>query len=82
MTGEQEPVGNNGHASLQNYLAVKNAPAVQEMGRHGFDPWVGRSPGGRNGNPLQYSCPENAMDREAWQATVPRVTKNQTQLST
>ena len=40
-------------ARLQNYLAVKNAPAVQEMGRHGFDPWVGRSPGGRNGNPLQ-----------------------------
>ena len=32
------------------------------------------------GNPLQYSCLENPMDRVAWQATVPRVTKNRTQL--
>ena len=33
-------------------------------------PGLGRSPGDRNGNPLQYSCLENAMDRRAWQATV------------
>ena len=33
-------------------------------------PEAGRSPGGGNGNPLQYSCLENPMDREAWQATV------------
>ena len=33
--------------------------------RPGFDPWV-RSPGGGNGNPLQYSCMENLMDRGAW----------------
>ena len=33
-------------------------------------PGLGRSPGGGNGNPLQYSCLENSMDREAWQATV------------
>ena len=41
---------------------VKNLPAMQET-------WVqslGRSPGGGNGNPLQYSCPENSMDRGAW----------------
>ena len=36
-----------------------------------------RSPGG-NSNPLQYPCLENPMDREAWQATVHRITKNQT----
>ena len=36
-------------------------------------------PGGRHGNPLQYSCLENLMDREAWQATVPRVAKSRTQ---
>ena len=42
---------------------------------HGFDPW-----GDRHGNPLQYSCPENLMDRGAWQGTVHRVTKNWTQL--
>ena len=39
-------------------------------------PGPGRSPGG--GNPLQYSCLENPMDREAWQATVHRVAKRQT----
>ena len=41
----------------------------------------GRSLGEGNGNPLQYSCPENPMDRGAWWATVRRVTKSQTQLS-
>jgi len=38
----------------------------------------GRSPGGGNGNPFQYSCLENPMDRGAWQATDHRVTKSQT----
>ena len=42
---------------------------------------LGRSPGEGNGNPLQYSCLENSMDREAWWATVHGVTKNQIQLS-
>ena len=37
-------------------------------------PGLGRSPGGGSGNPLQYSCLENPMDRGAWQATVHRVT--------
>ena len=53
--------------------------------RHGFDPWVGRFPGGGHSNPLQYSCLENPMDRGAWRATVRRVTQSQTrpkQLST
>ena len=40
----------------------------------------GRSPRGGNGNPLQHSCPENPVDREAWQATVHRVTRSQTRL--
>ena len=43
--------------------------------KHGFDPWSGRSPGEENGNPLQYSCLQNPMDRGAWWATVHRVTK-------
>ena len=38
----------------------------------------GRSPGGVNGNPFQYSCLENPRDRGAWRATVYSVTKNQT----
>ena len=42
---------------------------------------LGRSPGVGNGNPLQYSCLENPMDRGAWQATVHGSAKSQTQLS-
>ena len=41
----------------------------------------GRSPGGGNGKPLQYSCLQNPMDRGAWLATVHRVAKSQTRLS-
>ena len=44
-------------------------------------PGLGRSPGGGHGNPLQYSCLENPIDRGAWQATVHGVTKSQAQLS-
>ena len=44
-------------------------------------PGSGRSPGGGHGNPLQYSCLENPMDRGAWRATVHRVAKSQTRLS-
>ena len=41
-------------------------------------PGLGRPPGGGHGNPLQYSCLENPMDRGAWQAIVHRVAKRQT----
>ena len=44
-------------------------------------PGLGRSPRDGHGNPLQYSCLENFTDREAWQATVHGVTKDQTGLS-
>ena len=40
-----------------------------------FDPWVGKIPGERNGNPLQYYCLGNPIDRGGWQATVHRVAK-------
>ena len=56
---------------------VKNPPAsagdVRDMGSN---PGLGRSPGGGNGNPLQYSCLENSLDRGAWQATVHGVTES------
>ena len=48
--------------------------------RHRFSPWLGRSPGGGHGNPLQYSCLENPRDRGAWQVIVHGVTKSQTWL--
>ena len=41
-------------------------------------PWSGRFPGVENGNPFQYSCLENPMDRGAWRATVRGVTKSRT----
>ena len=47
-------------------------------GDQGSIPGRGRSPGEGNGNPLQYSCRESPMDREAWRATVHGVTKSQT----
>ena len=47
----------------------------------GLIPGSGRSPGGRNGNPLQNSCRENPMDKGAWWATVHRVANSQTQLT-
>ena len=51
------------------------------VGDLGSIPGSGRPPGGGHGNPLQYSCPENHMDRGAWQATVHGITKSQTQLN-
>ena len=57
---------------------VKNLPA--NAGDAGSIPGSVRSPREGNGNPLQYSCLENAMDRGAWWATAHRVPKSQTQL--
>ena len=47
-------------------------------GDRGLIPGLGRYPGGGHGNPLQYSCLENPMDRGAWQATVHGVSKSRT----
>ena len=52
---------------------VKNLPAMRETG---FSPWIGEE----NGNPLQYPCLENPMDRGAWRATVHVVAESRTQL--
>ena len=61
--------GSNGKASACN------------VGDRGLIPGLGRSPGEGNGNPLQYSCLKNSMDRGAWWAIVRGVTKGQTRLS-
>ena len=56
---------------------VKSLPANAGDARDvGLIPGLGRSPGGGNGNPLQYSCLKNSMDRGAWQAIVYGVTKS------
>ena len=51
------------------------------VGDLGSIPGLGRSPGREHDNPLQYSCLENPMDREAWKATVYGAAKNPTGLS-
>ena len=58
---------------------VKNPPA--SAGDMGFIPGLGRSSGRGNGDPLQYSCLENSMDRGAWRAAVHGVAESQTLLS-
>ena len=70
--GQQEL--ESGTATLwasQVMLVVKNPPAnAGDVRDVGSICGLGRSPGGGRGNPLQYSCLENPMDRGAWRATV------------
>ena len=61
---------------------VKNLPpSAGDTGDVGAIPGSGRSPGGGNSSPVQYSCLENPMERGAWQATIHGVTKSWTGLS-
>ena len=61
---------------------LKNLPAnAGDVRDAGLIPGMGGSPGEGNGNPLQYSCLENPMEREAWWATVDGVSKSKIQLS-
>ena len=62
-------------------LVVKNLPANSgDIKDVGSIPGLGRSPGEGNGNPLQYSCLENPMDRGAWRAGIHGVAKSRTWL--
>ena len=65
---------------FQVALVVKNLPPGQcrDLRKAGSIPGSGRSPEGGHGNPLQYSCLENPMDRGAWWARVHRVTESDT----
>ena len=69
ITKKDFPGGSDGKASVYN------------AGDLGSIPGSGRSSGEGNGNPLQYYCLENPMDRGAWQATVHGVAKSWTRLS-
>ena len=62
-------------------LMIKNLPAnAGDIRDVNLITGLRRSPGGGHGNPLQYSCLENPLDRGTWQATVHSVTKSQMQL--
>ena len=65
------------HLDFPGGSVVKNLPAsAGDTGDIGSIPGLGRVPGGGNGNPLQYSCLENPMDRGDWQSIVHRVSKS------
>ena len=68
---------------LPRWLSDKESTcSAGDTGDVGSIPGLGRSSGGGNSNPLQYSCLENPVDREAWWAIVHRVTESWTRLST
>ena len=70
------------HDSAKTSLVAQMVKAsAYNAGDWGSIPGLGRSPGEGNGNPLQYSCLENLMDREAWWGAVHGVTKSRTRLS-
>ena len=76
-------IGSQGNytGASQVVLVVKNLPAnAGDVRDSGLIPGSGRYPAEGNGNPLQYSCLENPMDRGAWQATVHGVAQNRTGL--
>ena len=70
------------HTHTHTYMGFPHSSVGKESvcnaGDPGLIPGLGRSPGEGNGNPLQYSCLENPMDRGAWQAIVHGVAKSQT----
>ena len=67
-------------SASQVALVVKNSPAnAGEIRDASLIPGSGRSPGRGHGNPLQYSCLENPMERGIWQASVQRAAKSWTQ---
>ena len=60
-------------------LMVKDPPAnAWDVKDAGLIPGLGRSPGGEHGNPLQYPCLDNPMDRGTWRATVHGVVESDT----
>ena len=63
---------------LNNSVGKESACSEGDTGDVGSIRGLGRSPGGANNNPLQYSCLKNPMDRGTWRATVHKVTKSQT----
>ena len=76
-------VHNNLETYIQPYFpgGSDGKESACRTGNLGLIAELGRSPGQGNGNPLQYSCLENSMDREAWWATFHGVTESQTRLS-
>ena len=81
--GQKKKVGRRSSPGLLQWLSGKeHTCSAGDIGNTASIPGLGRPPRGGNGNPLQCSRLKNPMDREAWWATVHRVTESQMQLST
>ena len=78
VTDHRLLIGGSLNWAYQVELVVKNPPT--KAGDADLIPGLGRSPGGGNGNPLQYSCLEDPMDRQAWHAIVHGVRKSRIRL--
>ena len=83
--GEREKIRRLGLTYTHYYISSQVAQIVKNLTANAgatedadLIPGLGRSPGGGNGNPLQYPCLGNSMDREAWWTIVYGVAKNQT----
>ena len=83
LSGPKEKgMSNAGSTCFPGGAVKKNMPAnAGDATEVGSIPGLGRSPGGGHGNPFQYSCLGNPMDRGAWRATLHGVTKSWTGLS-
>ena len=75
--GQERSLGENGYTAKYGCFPCGSAgkESACSTGDQGSIPGLGRYPGEGNGNPLQYSCPKNPMDRGAWQAIVHGVAK-------
>ena len=82
LTWQKETKEFSGVSFIRNFPGGSDGKvSVYNVGHPGSIPGLGRYPGKGNGNPLQYYCLENPMDRGAWKATVHGVAKSQIRLS-
>ena len=84
--GNWEPAWRQYSKELLHYRKAIRFPGGSMVSNHQwrrleFDPWAKKIPGEGNGNPLQYSCLENPMDRGTWKTTIHGVSKSWTQIS-
>ena len=78
VSGIHKELSNLNHKETRNLITkqkLSSKESAYQRKKCRFDRWVGKTPGGGNGNPFQYSCLGSPMDRGTWQATVHLVTK-------
>ena len=81
LQADSLPLSHQGSLLLRDISSSVDKEPACSAGDMGLIPGLGRSPGEGNGNPLQYPCLENLMDRGAWWAAVNGVAKSRARLS-